>query len=80
MVQDQLNRVRNVDNEKLSKQIDDSIYLMNRVNCPAILVECGFLSNYQEEQKLRDSEYQKKICAVIASSVCTYMQAGFLLT
>ena len=40
------------------------IYLMKHVKCSAVLVECGFLSNYQEEAKLRDAFYQKKICCV----------------
>ena len=44
----------------------DGIYLMKNVNCPAILIECGFISNPQEAQLLLTSEYQKKLCATIA--------------
>ena len=44
------------------------IWLMEHVDCPAVLVECGFLSNPAEEAKLRESIYQQKICCVI---VCT---------
>ena len=44
------------------------IWLMEQVDCPAVLVECGFLSNPAEEALLRDTAYQKKICCVI---VCT---------
>lgn len=43
------------------------VYLMDNITCVGILVECGFLSNPQEEQLLRDEVYQKKICCVIAS-------------
>lgn len=51
----------------------DNIYIMEHVNCPAVLVECGFLSNHQEEANLKTEEYQKKICCVIASAVETYL-------
>ena len=49
------------------------IYLMEHINCNGILIECGFLSNPQEEQNLRSSEYQKKLCAVIAATVAQYL-------
>ena len=49
------------------------IYLMEKVNCPAALIECGFLSNQEEEAKLRDSGYQKKLCSVIACVVSRYL-------
>ena len=44
------------------------IWLMEHVKCPAVLVECGFLSNPAEEATLRNPAYQQKICCVI---VCT---------
>ncbi len=49
------------------------IYLMEHITCTGVLVECGFLSNYEEEAKLRQPEYQKKLCCVILSSVCQYL-------
>lgn len=51
----------------------NGIYLMDHINCPGILIECGFLSNKQEEAKLRTREYQQKLCCVIASSVDAYL-------
>ncbi len=42
------------------------VYLMEHIQCPGLLIECGFLSNPAEEAKLRDAEYQKLLCAVIA--------------
>ncbi|MBQ3355729.1 MAG: N-acetylmuramoyl-L-alanine amidase [Oscillospiraceae bacterium] len=50
------------------------VYLMEHVSCPAALVECGFLSNYAEEQLLRDPSYQKKLAAAIAGSLLTYLE------
>ena len=69
-VQQALNAGVNVSNEKHEKQIDATIYLMKHVNCPAILVECGFLSNAQEAERLQEAEYQQQLAVSIA--------AGFL--
>lgn len=49
------------------------IYLMEHIQCTGILIECGFLSNVREEQLLRTAEYQQKLCAVIASTVCCFL-------
>lgn len=45
------------------------IYLLEKIQQPGVLIECGFLSNPQEEQLLRTPEYQKKLCCVIAVAV-----------
>lgn len=42
------------------------IYLMDKLEIPGILVECGFLSNSREEALLKTPEYQKKLCCIIA--------------
>lgn len=49
------------------------IYVMERIQRPGILVECGFLSNPQEERKLREAPYQKMLSAVIASTLSRYL-------
>lgn len=51
----------------------EGIYLMEHITCPAILVECGFLSNPEEEAKLRTPDYQKKLCCTIAAAVSQYL-------
>lgn len=48
------------------------VYLMDQIHSPGILVECGFLSNPQEEAKLRSPDYQKRIACVIASELCRF--------
>lgn len=50
----------------------DGVYLMEHIDCPGILIECGFLSNPEEESRLRSAEYQKKLCCVIASIAVSY--------
>ena len=61
-----LNPVVNTHRAKEPKQIPDSIYLMNHVDAPAVLVECGFLSNREEAARLQQADYQKMLAAVIA--------------
>ena len=51
----------------------DGIYLMQHIDCTGILVECGFLSNPEEEAALRSPNYQRKICCVIAATVGTFL-------
>lgn len=58
----------NESNTRTASAIPDEIYLMRMAKCPAILVECGFLSNPDELKKLKDEEYQKKIAVVLAAA------------
>lgn len=63
--------LNNQNNRKIKQA--KGIYLMEKINCSAVLIECGFLSNPEEEAKLRDSEYQKILSAVIAVTVCNHL-------
>lgn len=49
------------------------IYLMEKIRCTGLLIECGFLSNPREEANLRSPGYQQKLCAAIASGLCTFL-------
>ena len=49
------------------------IFLMEHIQCPGILVECGFLSNPVEEAMLRTKEYQQKLCCVIAATATGFL-------
>ena len=55
------------------------IYLMEHIERPGILLECGFLSNPEEEYKLRSDGYQKELCCVIAT-VCANFLNNRMLT
>ena len=56
------------------KTADTRLFLMKNPPMPAILVECGFISNKKEEEKLKNDEYQSKIAWSIAESVEKYYQ------
>lgn len=54
----------------------EGIYLMKHIDKPGILIECGFLSNHEEEAKLKKVDYQKKICCVIVSACSQYCNSN----
>ena len=49
------------------------VYLMEHIQCTGVLIECGFLSNPAEEAKLRNADYQRKLCCVVASAVGNFL-------
>lgn len=54
-----------LDNKREIKAAEDNLFLLYNAEIPAVLVECGFLSNQEECQNLCDEEYQTKIAYVI---------------
>ena len=66
-IQTSLNGSINVGNEKHTKQIPPTVYLMNHVTVPAVLVECGFLTNQEETRRLQDETYQRTLAISIAA-------------
>ena len=66
-IQTSLNGAINVGNEKHTKQIPPTVYLMKHVTVPAVLVECGFLTNQEETRRLQDETYQRALAVSIAA-------------
>ena len=62
----------NPENRRVAEPVSDKIYLMRKAQCPAILVECGFMSNPQESGLLADSGYQTKLAMVLLASYLRY--------
>ena len=60
------------DNRRKIKKADSSIYLLHNAKQPAVLVECGFLSNPSEAAALASEGYQKQIAMAV---VCGVMRA-----
>ena len=52
---------------------NNSYFLLKRTKIPTVIVECGFLSNWEEAEKLKETEYQKKIAQVICEGILAYM-------
>ena len=57
------------DNKREIKRADSSIYILNKANMPAVLIECGFLSNDEELTNLKDNDYRAKLAITIFSSI-----------
>lgn len=68
LMQDTLREGLDPSNKRSPAKIADTVYLMNHITCPAVLIECGFLSNAAEEAKLRSGGYQTQLALCIASA------------
>ena len=55
-------------NQRRTKEADSSIYILSNLDCPAVLIECGFLSNAEELTLLKSSIYRQKLSTVIFAS------------
>ena len=61
-------------NSRPAEKIPPSVYLMKNITCPAVLFECGFLSNPTEAALLETQEYQLKLAALITGAYVSYTQ------
>lgn len=62
------------DNNRAIKAAGSNIYLLNRLECPAVLIECGFLSNREECVKLSSEEYRQQLSFVFFSSLASFLE------
>ncbi|MBR1597404.1 MAG: N-acetylmuramoyl-L-alanine amidase [Lachnospiraceae bacterium] len=58
---------------KRKAKANDSYYLLKNTSVPAVIVECGFLSNSEETARLTDSNYQKDLAYAISVGVCRFL-------
>jgi len=52
-------------NERETKPAEDNLYILYNAKSPAVMVECGFLSNPEECKMLQDDDYQNKMAFAI---------------
>ncbi len=62
------------ENTRESKAGEKSIYLLWNAQVPAVIVECGFLSNPEESEKLADPHYQQQMAFSIYTGLTDYLQ------
>lgn len=72
-VQTETKRLLQPDNQRKIKKATSSIYLLDRLHCPAILIECGFLSNPEEAAHLGTEEYRKQLAFVLFCAVMSHI-------
>ena len=56
--------------------LSGDFYIINSTSAPAAIVECGFLSNAEDEKLLVGDEYKKEFCYHLFSGVMQYLYAG----
>ena len=59
-------------NNRNIKRGDSSIYILNEAEMPAVLIECGFLSNKEELDLIKNRDYQKSLTLCLFSSLVKY--------
>lgn len=57
------------ENKREIKAAGESIYLLHNTTRPAVLVECGFLSNEAEREQLKTEGYRQKLALIVASAL-----------
>ena len=63
------------DNTKAAKP-NRTYYILKKTEVPVVIAECGFLSNYEEAEKLADEEYRQKLAEAVAKGILEYINAG----
>ena len=72
-IQNNLNDAIQKENKRVPMKLD-SVYIMKHVEIPISIVECGFLSNPQEEIQLQEDEYQNRLAWGIYNGIISYFQ------
>lgn len=71
-IQEQLICLVDSQNQRQIKA-NDSYYLLKKTSMPIVIVECGFLSNYEEAEKLVSEEYQDRVAWAVYLGIVRYM-------
>lgn len=70
-----MSEIREIDPDNQTRTIKEaerSLYLMKNATLPAVIVECGFLSNDEEAQLLSDKSYQSRLAGAICEGIISY--------
>ena len=74
LVQTSIVKLLQPDNTRVVKQGTDSTFLLKNAAVPAIIVECGFLSNKQDLEKLKSDDYQSQMAFAICGGILNFME------
>lgn len=70
-IQNNLNETIQKENKRTPLKINN-VYIIKHVEIPTVIVECGFLSNPEEEKQLQQEEYQTKLAWGIYNGIMEY--------
>lgn len=71
-IQSALIRNLNDGNTRVAKKAENNIFILKNAEVPSVIVECGFLSNPQEAEKLKSDEYRAKLSSAIYDGICDF--------
>lgn len=74
MLQKELHSLPDNKSKRTHLKAPDGIFLLKNAQIPAVIVECGFLSNYDEEKLLNTAEYQKQLAKAIVRGIESYYE------
>lgn len=66
-------RLANPENKRQAKE-NNTYYMLKKTEIPTIIVECGFLSNWEEAKKLVTPEYQEQMAQIICDGIMKILQ------
>lgn len=72
-IQKNVSKYLQSENSRSVKKAGSNIYLLDRIQSPAVLIECGFISNYEECELLSSKEYRQKLTLLIFCGICEYI-------
>ena len=67
------------DNNRQTKPTEGTVYLLDQATKISVMVECGFLSNPSESERLKDPVYQSAISYCITKGVCEYFHNSSMI-
>lgn len=74
LIQGNLTSCLDPENRRLAEPAPKRLYITSNAKCPAVLVECGFMSNFSDIEKLKDDNYQSSVALVLLASYLQFMQ------
>ena len=72
-IKDSVTGLLQPENKREIKPASNKIFLLHNAQIPAVIVECGFISNPSEAQKLKDEKYQSQIAFSIFCGITNYL-------
>lgn len=75
LIQAELKAIDPQNQPRSVKKHDGSVFLLKNARIPALLVECGFISNPREEALLNDSDYQDRIACAVCDGIVEYYRS-----
>jgi len=64
-------------NRRVAEPASEKLYITSHIKCPGILVECGFISNFSDLEKLIDTKYQTQFSAVLFASYIDFITSAY---